>query len=295
MGSSRASRSRAEMGQESSQPQLLPAEASTMEYQGKSKHKRGKSKKSKRKSAEMDRPIDQEEESALALMQMRDARIHESRAPYYKDNHAASAQLMAESSPMRPSTDPYVDGAERERKSMSYRPTDKVMKRRSRTVKHGLTGSGGASNKAEMYPDLPSTLPGQNGRSSPSPYPLNIPPVNALDEIPTDDDDVAAYEEYAKDTASADPPGIADLDMFSFSQQPPNPFGQDEVGEGMHAACQLPTNVYTLPQTTEKQRRKKRKRRTDDQGANQQRSAHEQGTKTHILISKHSVTSLKSL
>ncbi|CAF9907136.1 hypothetical protein IMSHALPRED_005448 [Imshaugia aleurites] len=263
------------MGQQSSQPEPLPAEAA-MEYQGKRKDKKGKSKKSKRKSAEMDEPIDQEEESALALMHM--ARIHESRLPYYEDSHAASAQLMAESSPRRLSTDPYVDGTEPIRKSMSRKANSKRgPKKGSRIGNYEFTGGEKPSNEAEQYSDLPSTPTGQIDPSSPSPYRPNVPPANALDEIPTDDDDVAAYEEYAKDTTSADPPGDPDHDIFSFSQQPTNAFDEDKVGEGMHANCQLPKNVYTLPQNAEKQSKKKRKRRTDGEGADQHNFAHEQG------------------
>lgn len=278
MVSPRALRPRVDMGQQSSQPQFLPAEASAMEYQGKSKDGRGKSKKSKSKSAEMERPIDREEESALALMHMREARVHDSRAPYYEDNHAASAQLVAESSPMRPSTDSYPDGTEPVRKSKSGKTNDqRGTKKRSQNDVHEFSGSEEHTNEAKQYPDLPSTPPGQIHRSSPSPYRPNISKANALDDIPTDDEDVAAYEDYAKDTAIADPPGIPDHDIFSFSQQPPDNFDLDEDGQSMHATYQLPTNVYALPQNVEKQKKKKRKRRTDDEENNQQSFAHVQG------------------
>lgn len=278
------------MGQQSSQPQFLPAEASAMQDQRKSKDKRRKSKKGKRKSAEMERPIDQEEESALALMHMREAPIHDRMGPYYDDKQAASAQLMAESSPFRPSTDPHLDDAEPVRKSKSRETNNKRrIKKRGRTDIFEVAGNEERSKEAEQYPDLPSTPPRQIDRSLPSPYLPNIPPANALDEVPTDDDDVAAYEEYAKDTASADPPGMPDLDMFSFSQQPPNAFDQDKVGEGMHATCQLPTSMYALPQTAEKQKKKKRKRRTDDEEDNQQNFAQGQGDNMPIDPQLHSI------
>lgn len=264
------------MGQQSSQPQFLPAEVSAMEDQGKSKKNKGSAKKSKTRSAEIERPIGQEEESALALMHMREAPIHNSTAPYYQANHAASAQLVAESSPMRPSPES-VRTSKGRRISLNT-----GMKKRGRVDIYEFTGSEASANEAEQYPDLPSTPPEQIDRLSPSPYHSNIPPPNALDDIPTDDDDVAAYEEYAKDTASAEPPGNTDHDMFSFSQQPPNTFDQDEEGRGMDATYQLLTDVYALPQNAEKQKKKKkRKRRTDDEEDNPQIAAHEAGQ--HIL------------
>lgn len=254
----------------SSQPQFPSAEASAMKYQRKSKDKKGRSKKSKRKSAEMAKPIDQEEEdTALALMQISNAEVQHGRVPYYEDTDTLSAQLMAESSPMRPSTKPI-------RKSKGHKKNVKKSKKKRAQDIYGWTGNEERSNGVSQYPDLPSTPPGQMDRSSPSPYRPTIPSVSALDDIPTDDDDVAAYEEYAKDSASADPPGLPDHDMSSFSQQPSNPFDQDDIEVGMHVPHQPPTDVYTLPQSAKKQKKKKRKRPTDGQG-DDENFAQEQG------------------
>lgn len=279
MVNSRSSRSRLDMGQQSSQPQILSAEASAIEYQEKSKDRKSKWKKSKKKSAEMERPMDQENESAFTLMQMRKAPIQDSRVPCYEDNHAASAQLMAESSPLRPSADPYVDDTEPVRKFKSHKRNDKrSAKKRGRKDIYEFTGSEERSSEAGQYPYLSSTPPRQIDCSSPSPYRPNIAQANALDDIPTDDEDVAAYEEYAKDTASADPPVISDDNMFSFSQQPPNPFEQVEDEQSIHATYQLPRNAYALPQNAEKRKKKKkRKRRTADEGTIQHNFEHEHG------------------
>ena len=263
MGTSRASQSRADMGQTSSQPQAPSAEASAPKVQSKSKDKNGKLKKSNKKSVEIERPIDQEEEeSARTLLQISKAPIPQSKTPYYEDARAPSAQLKGNSSPMNPSTEPL-------RKSKSRKMNNKKgTKKRAREV-FDLESSQEPSNGTDQYPEIPSSPPEQIDRSSPSPYrPRSIPSVNALDEIPTDDDDVATYEEYARDAASTDRHGLPDHDEFSFSQQPSNPFDQDEAGESMHKARELPANVYALPQTGEKQK-KKRKRRTDDQGVKQ--------------------------
>ncbi len=265
------SRLQPDMGQMSSQLQAPLPDASTTEHQGKGRNKGTKSKKRKRKSAEMERPIDQEDaESAFTLMQISKAQIQNSRAPYYEENHALSAQLPAGSPPMRSSTEPV-------RRSKSRKTNNKRrINKRGRTDVYDIPSSDDPSNGAEQYPDLPSSPPSPTGRSSLSPYRRNFPPINALDDIPTDDEDVAEYEEYAKDTASTDPPALLDHDIFSFSQQPPNHFDQDEVSESIHHTSQLPTNVHALPQSAGTQKKKKRKRRTDDQA----KPAQQQGQHT---------------
>ena len=251
--------SRADMGQVSSQPQVPSAEASKSKFQSKSKDKKGKPKKSRRKSVEMARPIDQEEEeSARTLLQISKAPMQQSRTRYDEDGRALSARLIAESSPMRPSTEPI-------RKSKSRKMNDKKSTKKQARDIYDFESSEEQSNGMDQYPEIPSSPPEQIDRSSPCPYRPTIPPVNALDEIPTDDDDVAAYEEYSRDAASTDRPGPPDNDVFSYSQQPSNPFDEDEFGEGMHKARELPPNVYALPQIGEKQKKKKRKRRTDGQ------------------------------
>ena len=268
MVSLRASRSRVDMGQTSSQPQPPPPEQSATKSQRKSKVKKGKSKKSKRKSAEMERPIDQEEEeSARTLMEISKAPIQQGRTSYYENEHALSPQLMIKSSPIHSSS-----AAEPIRKSKSCKANDKrEVKKQSQTDIYELSGSEERSNGAQQHPDIPSTPPAQVDRSSPSPYRPNIALVNALDDISTDDDAVAAYEEYAKDTTSPDPPDLPDRDIYNFSQQPPNPFDQEEIGSAMHIPNSLPTNGCVLSPSAEKQ--KKKRKRMD----RQEKLAHERG------------------
>ena len=258
--------------QQSSQSQIItPAEASSMEHQRKSKDKRRKS-KSKKKNPEMQTSLDQEEESALTLLHMREAPVHNEVSPYYEDKRGASVQLIPNGTLMRPSRDP----AQRSKSRKTEDSSD--MEKRGRNDVHDLYGVEDHSNEAQQYPDLPSSPPPQFNGSPSTPYRSTIPSGNPLDDIPTDDDDVAAYEEYAKDTASADQPRIPDQDIFNFSQQPPNPFDQDEDGQGMHTTYQLPTNMYALPQGAEKpKRKKKRKRHSDTDRDCQHNPAHEQG------------------
>ena len=279
MATSRASQSRADMGQMSSQPQVPSTEASASKAQSKSKDKNGKPKKSRKKSVEMERPIDQEEEeSARTLLQISKAPMQQSRTPYYENGRALSAQLIGKSSPMSPSTEPIP-------KSKSRKMNDKKGTRKRARDIYDFDGSEERSIGMEQYPEIPSSPPEQIDRSSPSPYRPAIPPVNALDEIPTDDDDVAEYEKYARDAASTDQSGLPDHDTFSYSQQPSNPFDQDEVGEDMHKARELSANVYTLPQTGEMQKKKNRKRRTDGQG-DKQSFAQDQSQYIPPLMSK---------
>ena len=257
------------MGQMSSQPQLRSSDVSATKHRRKTKDNKDKSMKSKRKSAEMERPIDQvEEESARTLLQISKAPMQQSRAPYYEDNRAFSAQLMAESSPMRLSTEPV-------RKPKSRKKSEKKGTKNLVRDVYEFMDSEERSNGMDQYPELPSTPPGQIDRSSPTPYRPSITPVNALDDASTDEDDVAAYEKYAKETAIADPPGLPDHDLFSFSQQPPNMFDGDEAGRGTDNTHQLPATMYASPHSAEKSKKKKRKRRTDDQG-DKESFAHEQ-------------------
>ena len=269
MVSLRASRSRVDMGQGSSQPQPPSTEAPATKSQKKGKTTKDKSKKSKRKSAEMERPTDQEEEeSALTLMQISKAPIQHGRTPYYDNEHAPSAELMTTSSPI-----PLSSAVEPVRRSKSRKAKDKSnTKKRSQIDIYEFPGSEERSNGAEQYPDPPSTPPGQLDHLSSSPYRPSIASVNALDDISTDDDDVAAYEKYAADTTNPDTPGLPDHDIYSFSQQPPDSFDQEKNGDGMRIPNSLPTNGCVVSQSPEKQK-KKRKRRTD----HQEKLAHEQG------------------
>ena len=260
------------MGQQSSQPQFISsAEASSLGYQRNSKDKRRKP-KSKKKTPEMGTSLDQEKESALALLHLREGSVHNRVSPYYEDKRGASVQLMPNGTLVRPSRDPARRSKSRKTKDNSR------MEKRSQKGAHHLDGVEEHHKEAQQYPDLPSSPPPQFNRSSSTPCRPTNPSGNPLDDIPTDDDDVAAYEAYAKDTAGADPSGISDQDIFSFSQQPPNPFDQDEDDQGIHTTYQLPANVYALPHEAEKpKKKKKRKRHSDAERDCQHNSAHEQG------------------
>ncbi|KAM0805499.1 hypothetical protein BDR22DRAFT_816940 [Usnea florida] len=270
------------MGQQSSQPQLISsAEASPIGHQRNSKDKRRKP-KSKKQTLEMGTSL--ENESALALLHMREGPAHDKVSPYYEDKRGASVKLMSNGIKVRPSRDPARRSKSRKTKDNSR------MEKGSQKGAHDLYGVEEHHKEAQQYPDLPSSPPPQFNRSSSTPCRPTIPSGNPLDDIPTDDDDVAAYEAYAKDTAGADPPGISDQDIFSFSQQPPNPFDQDEDDQGIHKTYQLPENGYALPHKAEKpKQKKKRKRHSDAERDCQRNSAHEQGDNMPIDPELHSM------
>ena len=260
------------MGQQSSQPQTeASAVGPSVEHQRKSKDKRRKP-RSKKKTPEMGTSLDQEKESALALLHMKQSSVHNRVSPYYEDKRGDSVELMPNGTLTRPFRNPA-----RRSKSRKTEDNSGVEKRRQKGV-YDLYGVEEHSKEAQQYPDLPSSPPPQFNRSSSTPCRPKIPSGNPLDDIPTDDDNVAAYEAFAKDTAGADPPEISDQDIFSFSQQPPNPFDQDEDDQAMHTSYQLPENVYALPHEAEKpKKKKKRKRYSDAERDCQPNSAHEQG------------------
>ena len=233
-----------------------------MEHPAKSKDKGRKSKTDKRQSEEEQHPIDQEEESARALLLMREGAIHDSRAPYYQDDLAASQQLIAESSPMRPleltnGDDSVVRSSEKPRNRKTRRS-----KKKKRSDPFTLTGSEDGNDEAERYPHIPSTPPGQVLHSSPPPYrPTISQSAHALDDIPTDDEAVASYmQEYEKENESTDPPAAPENDIYGFSQQSPDASDQEDYGTAMHSTYKLPKQAYFPPKAPTKPKKRKRGR-----------------------------------
>ena len=89
-----------EMGQTSSQPepQQIDRESATMAEGGKGKEKKSKSKKGKKKNTVEQLRLDEEQESARALMQLAQGSVEHSRAPFYENNPQTLAQSQAEDS-----------------------------------------------------------------------------------------------------------------------------------------------------------------------------------------------------
>ncbi|MCJ1450619.1 hypothetical protein MMC28_000952 [Mycoblastus sanguinarius] len=278
-----------DMGITSSQLQDQPVDKSTMEEPRRSKIKKGKSKKkSKKRSAELEDPVDQEQESARALIKLSGATLDDSRGPYYHEDLAASQQLMDDSSPTRPrdasNTDDPITGTLQ--KSHSRSKGDKKAKRkRKQDDDLAFRSSEEFLNGQDNPPGFPSTPPAQTDYEEPLDYrPTISQSSHQLDDIPTDDEEVAAYmQEYEHGTAGADPPTLPNDDIYSFSQQPPDASDQEDPQAATYSIYQPPTHVHTSPNTQE-QRTKKRKRRTasilEDTENGQSRVAHEEGQNT---------------
>ncbi|KAL2045753.1 hypothetical protein N7G274_002184 [Stereocaulon virgatum] len=264
------------MGQTSSQP--TPAELPQMERTVKSKDKKRKSRTGKRQSEAEQHPIDQEEESARALLLMREGPVHDSRAPYYQDDLATSQQLIAESSPTRPLE--LANGDESavisSQKSSTHKSRKSKKKRRSDPFT--LFGSEGKGDEMQ-YPHLPSTPPNQVVHSSPPPYRPSISQsTHALDEISTDDEAVASYlQEYEKDNGNAHLAATLEDNTYGISQQPPHVSDGEGYGIAEHSTYDL------AHKASAKQKKRKRDRASTSDYVDDQRQPLENVEGQHIL------------
>ncbi|KAL9100440.1 MAG: hypothetical protein Q9163_004185 [Psora crenata] len=192
------------MGQTSSQ--LGPPEGegcgATMAETRKSKEKRSKTKKSKRKSAVEQLRLDEEQESARALMQLAQGSVEHTRAPYYENNQQASIHPESDSSQ-------HLYGPEMTsqeiiaRMSQDYSSDGKAKKkgkkeRKKRARKEVIEALDGleVNRTTEVPPqeqlDLP---PGQGNDASPIDMGLSRPrSLQALDDSSTGDE-VDEYQE----------------------------------------------------------------------------------------------------
>lgn len=226
-----------------------------MKHDGKSSKR--KSKTGKRKSAEIETAIDQERESARALLQMRGVPLDDAGDLYHGDDVAASQQLIAESSPHNAADQPMNGANVKQRPLGTPRKRNKFENRKggkkSRGDPFAFPSSEERSHGDTKYPNLPSTPPRQTTRSSPSPYRPTLSQSNhALDDIPTDDEDITQYmQEFAVYDDDA-PRGVSEEDnVYGFSQQPLDAPDHDHAHDEIHSAYQLP-----------KSKAKKRKRAT---------------------------------
>ena len=197
-----------EMGQTSSQPgpsaSSEPAEKRAARLQnGKGKKKR------KRGSADVVEAKDDEEGTARALMQLSAVAVVDAKQPSYDDDLAASAQLMAESSPTFPlksrEAEGYIEDQEdypRDKKTKSR----KWRRDRSQVVPMvsdiGQERSHNAQHSHDGL-DLPGTSP-------------EIPRSTfSLDDIDSNDEAVASYlHEYESGVATHPSPTASQMDTL---------------------------------------------------------------------------------
>ena len=246
------------MGLTSSQLQPSPAEAAAV---GSHTRKRDKDRKgeisSKRMSDDTGAPDDYE--SAQALLQLSTALPEVNGA--LDDNVAASQQLIAESSPVRSSkvSNGRASVAASSQKVKSRKKHDKKHKKQRRD--HcTLSDSGGYGEHDERTTHIPTTPPGQIVRSSPPPYrPPFTQASHALDEIPTDDEDVTTYmQEYEQENRRSQRLEASDHDIYGLSQQPTD-FADDQgYRPAMYSAYHEPKQVYSSSKALGKSKKRKR-------------------------------------
>lgn len=245
------------MGQTSSQIHHPPLPDFDLAGQPKSNEKKRKSKKSKRKSADVEQSGNPEEESANVLLQMRGVDVSNGANPY-NDDVAASQQLVAESSPMHPSSPFNVQ-------ETGMRSSKMCASQRNGGI-HGKRKRGGSAifeyPSSEEHMEEPqfskatSTPFDQPSPQKMSPYRSNhSQAVSALDDVPTDEE-TAVFDEAFGNGSVAPEPITPMHDLYSFSQQPHE---ISEQQDEMFPPYQLPTHVYTSPKAAQKLKKQKRK------------------------------------
>lgn len=264
-----ARRKKDSMGQTSSQPapetsELLEIrEEATLENTKEKKHKR-----KKRKGAESEEQS-KEEESARALLELKNGVGLDSNADFHDDDFAASAQLIAESSPHRPSQ-AGIDGASAHSRKKSKR---KEKGHRSKKKHDGYGELAHLPSGEDLYDSVEAQLQEQpqevfnlNYFSSAAPPQSQLPEYRTgLDDIDSNDENVAAllqeYEtEIVPETQIVQQPetyGTQD----EFQQVSAEPYGNGEELT-MTSSYQLPSLTYSSPIVGEKGKCKRRKNRS---------------------------------
>ena len=238
------------MGLTSSQIQEPPSDEAAIGSQVGKRDKNPKAEFS-RKSDDMKGAIDDAYESAQALVQL-------SAAPEANgaldDNFAASQQLRAESSPVHSSK--VSNGRASVAKS-----SQKARNRKKQRRGHSTWSEGGENGEHdERTADMPSTPRGQILRSSPPPYrPPVSQPSHALDDIPTDDEDVTIYmQEYEQENRRSQRPEVSDHDIYSLPQEPADFADEQGYGSAPYPAYHQPKEVYNSSKPLVKTKKRKR-------------------------------------
>ena len=247
------------MGLASSQLQAPPADEAAIGSQvGKLDKNPQSETSSKTKSDDMKETIDCAYESAQALVQLSAAAEANGALD---DNFAASQQLRAESSPVHSSkvSNGRASIARSSQKVKGRKKHDKNHKKQRKGLST-WSDNGGYGEHDERTADMPSTPLGQILRSSPPPYrPPVSQPSHALDDIPTDDEDVTAYiQEYEQENRQSQRSEASDHDIYSLSQQPTDFADGQGYGPAIHSAYHQPKQVYASSKALVKPKKRKR-------------------------------------
>ena len=243
------------MGLTSSQLQAPPAEAAVIESHVRKRDKYRKAEISNERLSDDMTGATDDYESAQALLQLSTAPPEVNGT--LDDNFAASQQLVTESFPVRSNGRASV--ATSSQKARNRKKHDKKHKKQRRDH-FTFSDSGGYGEHDERTTHIPSTPPGQILRSSSPPYrPPLSQPSHALDDIPTDDEDVTTYmQEYEQENRRSQRPEASDHAIYSLSQQPTD-FADDQAyGPAMYSAYHQPKQVYPSSKVLAKSKKRKR-------------------------------------
>ena len=247
-----------EMGQKSSQPcSSVPLE-SAEKRDARLQNSKAK-KKRKRRSADVAEAEDDEEGTARALMQLSADAVINARQPSYDDDIAASAQLIAESSPTRPfksrEAEGYMDDQQdypREKKTKSKRRR----RNRSQVVPRVSDTGHDHSHNAQHSQDR-LELSGMSLSEIPK-------SIFSLDDIDSNDEAVASYlHEYESGVASHPSPAAPQIDALEAQhpeQQTAEAIESSPRDNAMYSLYGAPSPPYT--QQANAKRSRKRKSRT---------------------------------
>ncbi|KAI4126249.1 MAG: hypothetical protein LQ347_005050 [Umbilicaria vellea] len=257
------------MGQTSSQPapetseQLGSGDELKVEKGKGRKHKR-----KKRKSAESEAQS-KEEESARALLELKNGVGLDFKAGVNDDDLAASAQLVAESSPYRPSRTA-IDGTLAHTRQRS-KHKEKGHRSEKKLDVYGELAQ--LPTGEDLYDSIEAQLQEQPDEvfdldylSSAAPPQSQLPEYTiGLDEIDSNDENVAALlQEYENETVPESPivqhqDTSGTQDEFQLVSAQPYRNGEERA---MTSSYQLPSLTYSSPIIGEKDKRKRRKNRS---------------------------------
>ena len=264
MVNSRTSRRQAvEMGQTSSQvgpsTPLDPAEELDARLYKKKQGKR----KGKRRNAEAVEEMDDEEGTARALMQLSADAVLNARQSSYDDDLAASAQLMAESSPIRLFKSREAEG---HLKDQEDHANGKRIRNKKRRLARSKMSSDNTNETDIIEGRTRNSQHFHNGLDHTGMSPVEIPRSTfSLDDIDSNDEAVASYlHEYENEVARQSSPSTSPADSMRY--QNPEQMTALETASGptdnaTYSNYDAPSPLYTQKVIGSENR--KRKSRTN--------------------------------
>ena len=247
------------MGASSSQIQVPSAQEAVA---GRDKGKKNKKRKAKigsiETSEDLKGPTDNDFEGAQVLLRLREEQPQSSEAPY-NDDLAASQQLIAENFPIDASI---PNGSNLV--AVSPLKAGNRKKHGKNTKKREGNSRVSSITKKDHDEDgdrqLPSTPPGQIIHSSPPPY---LPPISqsshALDDIPTDDEDITAYMQEYEENKISPRPAITEHDIYGLSQRPTDTAVDEEYETGIYPPNRQSRHVHLSARTSGKSKKRQRR------------------------------------